>query len=371
MKREPGVFSWWWSPPWRSAALLVAAVVLCYWNSLGAPFLFDDAGAIAKNPTIRHLASFAVLHPPANGSTTTNRPVLNLSFAVNYALSGEGVWSYHALNVAIHAWAALVLLGIVRRTLSGAALRERFGAAAPSLAFLIALLWALHPLQTETVVCIAQRTESLWSLFFLLTLYGFIRGVEADRSFCRSLLAGDGPHVPSGVACQQAPTSADRESTHACRWLSLSFLSCLLGMGTKEVMVTAPLLVLLYDRTFVAGRFSAAWRQRRTYYVALGQYLAAARLDCVERRREPGARRGLRPRRFLVDLSSEAMRGDCPLSQALVLAASAGARLRHGGRSLRRRRLVARSGRDWYCWRARSGRWYGSRSWVSRARGFS
>jgi hypothetical protein len=99
--------------------LLVAAVALCYWNSLGAPFLFDDAGAIVNNPTIRHLGSLAVLNPPADGSTTSNRPVVNLSFAINYAISGERVWSYHALNVAIHALAALALLGIVRRTLAG------------------------------------------------------------------------------------------------------------------------------------------------------------------------------------------------------------------------------------------------------------
>ena len=105
-------------PDWLQAVGLVAAVVLCYWNSLGAPFLFDDDGAVVKNPTIRHLASLDVLNPPANGSTTTNRPVVNLSFAINHALSGERVWSYHALNVAIHALAALALLGIVRRTLS-------------------------------------------------------------------------------------------------------------------------------------------------------------------------------------------------------------------------------------------------------------
>ena len=185
-KREPGTLSWWWSKPWRSAALLVAAVVLCYWNSLSAPFLFDDDGAVVKNPTIRNLASLEVLNPPANGSTTTNRPVVNLSFAINHALNGERVWGYHALNVAIHALAALALLGIVRRTLMepvlpvGAqtccALGEGRSKPAPlqsdamPFALLIALLWALHPLQTETVVCIAQRTESLCALFYLLTL---------------------------------------------------------------------------------------------------------------------------------------------------------------------------------------------------------
>jgi len=299
---------------------LVAAVVLCYWNSLGAPFLFDDDGAVVKNPTIRHLGSLDVLNPPANGSTTTNRPVVNLSFAINYALSGERVWSYHALNVAIHALAALALLGIVRRTLAGpvlsvgaqtccalgdgrsksAPLQGRSGAAsravgagsgsappspasrlledAPSLlAFVIALLWALHPLQTETVVCIAQRTESLCALFYLLTLYCFIRAVESGRPRGRSLPAGNERSALSEIACKQAPTSENGKPTQAWRWLSLSVLACFLGMGAKEVMVTAPLVVLLYDRTFVAGGFAAAWRQRRTYYSSLaGTWLLLA-----------------------------------------------------------------------------------------------
>jgi tetratricopeptide (TPR) repeat protein len=217
--------------------LLVAAVALCYWNSLGAPFLFDDIDAVVNNPTIRHLASQAALNPPADGNTAMGRPVINFSFAINHAISGERVWSYHALNVAIHTLAALTLMSIVRRTLSGPVLREHFGAAARPLGFLIALLWALHPLQTESVVCIAQRAESLCGLCYLLTLYGFIRGAE--------------PGARSG------------------RWFAFSAAVCLVGMGAKEVMGTAPLVVLLYDRTFVAGAFSTAWRQRRVYYSAL------------------------------------------------------------------------------------------------------
>jgi len=198
--------------------VLVAAVVLAYWNSLSAPLLFDDLSAVANNASIRQFST--ALSPPADGSATTGRPVVNLSFALNHALGGDAVRGYHALNIAIHAAAALALFGLLRRTRS----------VAGSLAFAVALLWAVHPLQTESVTCIAQRTESLCGLFYLLTLYGFARGG---------------------------------------RWLILSVFACLLGMATKEVMVTAPLMVLLYDRTFVAGSFAAAWRQRRGYYGAL------------------------------------------------------------------------------------------------------
>ena len=211
--------------PWLAPALLVAAIALAYANSLHAPWIFDDAGAVVDNPTIRTLASLDVLRPPADGSTTTGRPLVNLTFALNYALSGENVWSYHALNLALHAGAALLLLGLLRRAM------------APAPAFLAAALWALHPLQTESVVCIAQRTEILCGFLFLLTLYAFAR--------------------------------ASAPAFHRSRWLAVSIAACLLGMATKEVMVTAPLIVFLYDRTFVAGAFAAAWRARRGYYLAL------------------------------------------------------------------------------------------------------
>ncbi len=230
---------------WLAPAGLLLALVLAYANTLHAPFLFDDTGAVLHNPTIRRLDSLAIFLPPADGSTTTGRPVVNASFAFNYAVSGENVWSYHALNLAIHAAAALALFGLVRRTLASLSLNlSSFNRAAAALA--AAALWALHPLQTESVTCIAQRTESLCGFFYLLTLYAFARAT-----------------LP---AVQPPPGWSALTPT---RWLALSVVSSALGMATKEVMVTAPVLVLLYDRTFVARSFAAAWRARRIYYVAL------------------------------------------------------------------------------------------------------
>ncbi len=231
-------------PAWLAPLALTLAVALVYANSLSAPFLFDDAGAVLGNPTIRDLTSLAVLSPPADGSTTTGRPVVNFSYALNYAFGGENVVGYRVVNVAIHVLAALALFGLLRRTfLSLQPKLPLFNCEAAALA--AAALWALHPLQTESVVCIAQRTESLCGLFFLFTLYGFTRAAE--------------------------PTPRARW------WQVLSVGSCLFGMAAKEVMVTAPIVVLLYDRTFVAGTFAGALRLRRGYYAALaGTWLLLA-----------------------------------------------------------------------------------------------
>jgi tetratricopeptide (TPR) repeat protein len=210
--------------------LIAAAAVAVYANSLSGPFVLDDIPSIADNLTIRHLGT--ALFPPVR-TTEGGRPILNLSMAIDYAVSGTAVWSYHATNLAIHVLAALALFGIARR-----ALARRAAQSAPLMAFCAALLWALHPLQTGSVTYVVQRAESLMGLFYLLTLYCFVRGAESG---------GPGARL----------------------WHGLSVAACLLGMGTKEVMVSAPLVVLLYDRTFLAGSFGAALRRSWPTYAGL------------------------------------------------------------------------------------------------------
>ena len=145
-------------------------------------------------------------------------------------------WGYHVVNLAIHILGALVLYGVVRRTLLCASLRQRYGDEARWLALAVALIWVVHPLQTESVTYLIQRTESLMGLFFLLTLYCVIRG----------------------------STSSGRRG-----WYAAAVVCCALGMGSKEVMVVAPLTVLLYDRAFLSGSFREALRARAALYAGL------------------------------------------------------------------------------------------------------
>ena len=210
--------------------ILAAATILAYARTFSAPLLFDDKPAILDNPSIRHwsTALWAPNHTGAGG-----RPMVNLSLALNHAISGEAVWSYHAFNLAVHVLAGLLLFGIVRRTLA-----RHGGADASLVGFGVAVLWLLHPLQTESVTCIIQRTESLMGFTYLLTLYCFVRGCDPESRWRRG-------------------------------WLAAAVAGCFAGMATKEVMVSAPLLVLLYDRTFVAGSFREAWQRRRILYVGL------------------------------------------------------------------------------------------------------
>ena len=165
-----------------AGGLIVLAAVLAYRDSFSGPFIFDDEHSIQQNPTIGRLwPIWKPLCPPNHGETVTGRPLLNLSFAVNYAVGGLNVRGYHVANLAIHVLAALLLFGILRRTFLLPS-NGTFQIATPTgLAFVIALLWAIHPLQTESVTYIVQRAESLVGLFYLLTLYCFIRGATSGR----------------------------------------------------------------------------------------------------------------------------------------------------------------------------------------------
>jgi tetratricopeptide (TPR) repeat protein len=197
--------------------LLIALVLLlAYHRTFTTPFLFDDTG-ILDTEALHELSSRTV--------SGTTRPLVQLSFALNWAAGGASVVGYHAFNFVVHLLAALVLYGVVARTLR-----------TTGLALAIALVWAVHPLQTESVTYVVQRAESLMGLGYLLTLYCVIRSVD---------------------------------SPHAARWYVAAVTACGLGMLCKPVMVTAPLLVLLYDRVFLASEWKRVWRERGALYAGL------------------------------------------------------------------------------------------------------
>lgn len=213
--------------------IVIVAGLIVYHNSFRGPFIFDDLLSITDNPHIRRLWPITEIFRSQVGG---RRLVVSLTLALNFAMDGSNVWGYHAFNVALHLMSALVLFGVVRRTLIGERLRERYCKQAEWLALAVALIWVVHPLQTETVDYVVQRTELLMGLFLLLTLYCVLRGAVSIR-----------PRA----------------------WYAAAVFACALGMGSKEVMVVAPLLVCLYDWVFLSGSFRRMWQQRGALYIGL------------------------------------------------------------------------------------------------------
>jgi tetratricopeptide (TPR) repeat protein len=256
-----------------AGGIIVLAALAAYANSFSGPFLFDDVGSITNNPTILHFGS--ALSPPTNAGTG-GRPLFNLTFALNYAVGGMDARGYHAFNLLIHALAGLTLFGVVRRTLASRLatrgseiLNLRFEMPeATLLALAVAVIWVVHPLQTEAVTYISQRAESLMGLFYLLTIYCFVR--STDETGERRMASGERVEKEARDPKVSRPLAS-------CLWPLASIGACLLGVLTKEIIVTAPVMVLLYDRTFVAGSFREAWRLRWKYYLGLaGTWLLLA-----------------------------------------------------------------------------------------------
>ncbi|MBI5769710.1 MAG: tetratricopeptide repeat protein [Verrucomicrobia bacterium] len=245
-----------------AAALIVLAGLAAYHNSFGGPFVFDDQLSIAFNPTIQLLGT-ALVPPRGGGLTVEGRPLLNFSFALSHALTGQAVAGYHAMNLAIHLGAGLALLGLVRRTVMRCG-NEAIAGSATAVAFAVALLWVVHPLQTESVTYLVQRAESQMGLFFLLTLYCFARGIDCHP------LDDKRPDFTSGMTEKDCHLMDDnRSGWRSVGWFGVAGVAAGLGAGTKEVTAAAPVLALLWDRTFVAGSFRAAWRARRGVYLGL------------------------------------------------------------------------------------------------------
>ncbi len=204
---------------WQPVALAVL-VLAAFSNSFSGAFFFDDYPAIVENP---HLRDWRTAWDAPDESPVAGRPVVALTLALNHAVSGLQPWSYHVVNVTIHLANVWLVLGLVRWVEDGRA-RQGAPTITGDLALPVAALWAVHPLVTESVNYVTQRTELLFGFCLLLTLYCFVR-----------------------------------------RWHVGSVVACAVGMLCKETMVVAPVVVALFDRACSAK----SDRPRKPYYAGL------------------------------------------------------------------------------------------------------
>lgn len=234
MPAEPGVrLRIWWH-----GLFLIALGAAVYANSLHSPFVFDDHGSIVDNPFLRQLWPLSSAASGPVQSAVAGRPVISVSLALNYAAAnGLDPAAFRAWNLGVHLLAALTLFGLVRRTLTAPVRPLGSAESATWVAWVAAAVWLLHPLNSEVVDYVTQRTESTMGLFYLLTAYAAARAMAA---------AGR----PWG-------------------WWTLAVIACGLGMASKESMVTAPIMVLIYDLVFWSGGLRRALRARWPMYTGL------------------------------------------------------------------------------------------------------
>lgn len=218
------------------ALILLVVGVIAFHNCFSGQLVFDDLRAIV------HHKSISEFWPDGPFTTGARRPVGHWTLWLNHQLHGVHPAGYHAVNLGIHLASGLLLFGIVRSLLESFAKRDGFSGSPTRLAFAVAAIWSVHPLQTQSVTYVIQRLESLMGMFVLASIYLYLRGRRsAKASMC---------------------------------FYAASIASFYLALGTKENAICAPFIILLLERAFL----STSWRQtlKASLVVVIGTLLPGA-----------------------------------------------------------------------------------------------
>ncbi len=205
-----------------SAALVVLLMIL-YWPSLSGPYLFDDIDNIVTNEVIE------TFPPNLSWHRAESRPLVMLSFAIENGFFGKWPAASRFVNVLVHAIAATLFAELIFRLA-----KDRWPSKTVAFcALAIATLWAVHPLQTQSVAYIVQRSESLMGLFFFAFLLAI---VLHDRT------------------CQR-------------KWLIIGLIFFLAGLWSKTIMVSALAVGPLMDRAWLSDSWKQVFAKRSSLYL--------------------------------------------------------------------------------------------------------
>ena len=200
-----------------------------YSNVLHGPPIFDDIGYIKSNPKIHDITDIkaiwkAWIHPA--------RFIGYFTFALNYHFHQYNFVAYHLTNIAIHLFNTFMVWCLVRVMFRTRRLAdEHYQRDRDVLAFVVALLFVAHPMQTQAVSYMAQRFASLATFFYLSSLYCYVRG---RLSYGR----GVGFFLTAAICA-------------------------LLGMFTKQITITLPAVILLFEFCFFRAanqKFKWNWK---------------------------------------------------------------------------------------------------------------
>jgi tetratricopeptide (TPR) repeat protein len=211
-----------------SIAVIALACLVIYSNSFNSSFHFDDYDNIANVVAIRSLANIGQI------LSLTQRPLVDYTFAVNYFFNKYNVFGYHLFNLLVHILCGILVFIFIKLTLNLPGLKDRYASSWRWMAFFGALIFVCHPVKVEAVTYITARSESLASLFYLSGLVFFILSVI------------------------RPPRNR--------RYEILAVLSSLLGMASKQIVVTLPFTVLLYDYIFLSQMRLSSLRKRLRFH---------------------------------------------------------------------------------------------------------
>ncbi len=197
-------------------ALIVLLGFIVYSNTFNVPFQFDDVSNIVRNPLISDVSHVPSFFRGGSGPFAS-RPLLHASVSLNYYFGGMDTRGYHAFNLALHLINAVLLYSLVVITGRHMGFKDSVGRLA---AFLSALLFTVHPLQTEAVTYIVSRSVLFSTMFYLSGIILFYKAVTAERK--------------------------------RAAYVAGLFVVSLLGMASRENFVMFPIMLVLYDLLFIS-----------------------------------------------------------------------------------------------------------------------
>jgi len=202
--------------------LIIITGLLIYSNTLNSPFLWDDYPRILENGSIRNQSKVT--------DCSGTRYLTVLTFSLNYMIGGFNVTGFHMFNIVVHIGNAVLIYSLLLTIFKTPLFKETpFSGHSGTLALLSGLLFVSHPVYTQTVTYISQRSTVLVTFFYLSSLVLFMRAKLSDR---RCLSKG---HLP---------------------YYLMSVISAAFAMKCKEISFTLPIVILLSDRFFYGARQS-------------------------------------------------------------------------------------------------------------------
>ena len=214
--------------------------IILYSNTFQAPFIFDDTYNITDNPHIRLKSlSFKEIADAGFKGRLSTRPLAKISFALNYYFHQYDLFGFHLVNIIIHILTGFFLFLFLSKTLETALASSQKNLcsqdtanrpSAPELilmvSFFSALIWLVHPVQIQSVTYIVQRMNSMAAMFYILSMLLYVYGRRCQR--------------------ERRPEQT-RQAGHAWPWFAGSVAAGLMALASKEISLTLPFFIFLYE----------------------------------------------------------------------------------------------------------------------------
>ncbi len=248
-----------------------------YSNTFDVPFHFDDKLRIEKNPGthIKNLSFSNFKNAAFSKESSRNRPVGNITFALNYYFHQYNVFGYHIVNIIVHLLTGFFLYLFIKITLSLPALKNTYRHN-HLIALFSALIWLVNPVQTQSVTYIVQRLNSMSAMFYIIAFLLYVKGRISQKQYTNQTHQNK-----TGTKIKKDSSSQNRKSTFSFHlpasilYFSGSALAWILSLGCKQISVTLPVFIFIYEWYFIQD-LSKDWFKSHLKYIIVVFVLLSA-----------------------------------------------------------------------------------------------